>query len=328
LLKPSARKFPNWTLLLFQFDFRFKTLTCHQCADSIQIFGNFFQDLVYAPNFSALASLQKIDAKMRDSAGTEATPGFDPLVAQLKRMGQVVRAQLVGTAPAADHLRTADGGIAMGVLLTLADSVGGLCGGLAALPGWVVSTNLTLRTATREMVGPIGLASTVWRAGKHATVTGITITDDGAGGALVADGALTSAVLQPAGGPPVYERPLVLESPTFDTTTAPPLTEFLGAVATGPAELSLEITDPLRNPWGILHGGATAALVDLAGLHATGAAATTDTVLHYLSPGRVGPVTATVTTRGSRPDGHLLRIEVRDRGADDRMMAIAVTTVR
>jgi type VI secretion system protein ImpA len=39
-------------------------------------------------------SLWKIDAKMREIAGTEATPGFDPLVAQLTRMGQVLRAQL------------------------------------------------------------------------------------------------------------------------------------------------------------------------------------------------------------------------------------------
>jgi len=31
LLRPSARKFLNWILLLFRFDFSFNTLTCHQC---------------------------------------------------------------------------------------------------------------------------------------------------------------------------------------------------------------------------------------------------------------------------------------------------------
>jgi type VI secretion system protein ImpA len=50
---------------------------------------------------NALASLQKIDAKMRDSAGTEATPGFDPLIAQLKRISQVLRAQLASHPEAA-----------------------------------------------------------------------------------------------------------------------------------------------------------------------------------------------------------------------------------
>ena len=39
----------------------------------------------------------------------------------------------------------------MGALLTLADSVGGLCAGLAALPGWVVTTNLMLRSIRLEL---------------------------------------------------------------------------------------------------------------------------------------------------------------------------------
>jgi type VI secretion system protein ImpA len=43
---------------------------------------------------SAVASLKKIDGKMSDAAGTEATAGFDPLLAQLARMGQVLSAQL------------------------------------------------------------------------------------------------------------------------------------------------------------------------------------------------------------------------------------------
>ncbi len=43
---------------------------------------------------SAVASLNKIDASMRAAAGSEATPGFDPLTAQLARMTQALRAQL------------------------------------------------------------------------------------------------------------------------------------------------------------------------------------------------------------------------------------------
>ena len=43
---------------------------------------------------SAVASLKKIDATMREAAGSDATPSFDPLTAQLARMSQVLRAQL------------------------------------------------------------------------------------------------------------------------------------------------------------------------------------------------------------------------------------------
>ena len=43
---------------------------------------------------AAVAALHDIDAKMRDAAGSEATPGFDPLTAQLTRINQVLRAQI------------------------------------------------------------------------------------------------------------------------------------------------------------------------------------------------------------------------------------------
>ena len=234
-------------------------------------------------------------------------------------------ATVEGTVDPAAHLFDANGRVSTGVLLALADSVAGLCGGLAALPGWVVSTNLLLHAVPRKVVGPIGLHADVWRAGRKAVVTGISVVDLGADRALLADGALTSAVLEPEGGPPVYARPLVLASPP--PAAAPGPEEFLGGRALDADRLAVDLTDPLRNPWGILHGGVTAMLVDQAGRHATGGRVTTDVVLHFLRPGRVGPVIACVTRVGDRPDGTLCRIEVRDRGAEDRLTAVAVTTV-
>ena len=234
-------------------------------------------------------------------------------------------ATVEGTVDAAAHLVDAHGRVSAGVLLALADSVAGLGGGLAALPGWVVSTNLLLHAVPRVVVGPLGLRSDVWRSGRRAVVTGISVVDLGADRALLADGVLTSAVLAPEGGPPVYERPLVLTFPGLSGAPSPE--EFLGTRALDSERLAIDLVDSLRNPWGILHGGATAMLVDLAGRHATGGDVTTDVVLHYLRPGRVGPVVASVTRVGERPDGTLCRIEVRDGGAEDRLMALAVTTV-
>ena len=237
------------------------------------------------------------------------------------------RASVRGDAPTPPYLRSADGTVAMGAVLALADSVAGLCGGLAALPGWVVSTNLMLRATRLEVVGPLDLRADVLRAGRNAVVTAVSVFDAGAGDRLVADGALTSAVLVPDGGPPVYERPLRLDAPPLDAATTPHLTEFLGVRTLDDHTLAIDAAEQLRNPWGILHGGVTAALVDLAARHATGGSATTDTVLHFLAPGRVGPVTARVTIVGRRADGRLVRVEVRDAGAGDRLMAVAVATV-
>jgi uncharacterized protein (TIGR00369 family) len=236
-------------------------------------------------------------------------------------------ATVLGAAPVRAYLRNSDGSIAMGALLGLADSVAGLCGGLAALPGWVVSTNLMVRAVRLDVTGPLDLHAGVLRAGRRAVVTSVEITDRGAAGELVADGALTSAVLVPAGGAPAHVRPLRLEAPA-PTDDLPPLAEFLGITARDATTIAVELDDHLRNPWGILHGGATAALVDLAGRHATGGAATTDAALHFIAPTRSGPVTTTVEVVGERADGALLRVEVRDEGAGDRVTAVGVTTVR
>jgi type VI secretion system protein ImpA len=80
---------------------------------------------------AAVASLHKIDATMRDAAGSESTPNFSPLEAQLARMNQVLRAQLAlrpeGTSePGADPVAEveAGGGVsAPGVVKSRQDAI-------------------------------------------------------------------------------------------------------------------------------------------------------------------------------------------------------------
>jgi acyl-coenzyme A thioesterase PaaI-like protein len=234
-----------------------------------------------------------------------------------------------GIAPVREHLCGSRPGIRAGALLALIDHVGGLTAGLAALPdGWVVSTNLSMRTATLSHRGPLRLRAEVLRRGRAAVVVRVRVTDDGAAGALVADGVLTSAVLVPEGGPPRWERPMSMAPPAY--AEAPPLGEWLGVQAVDGTTLEIELRDELRNPWGILHGAVVASLVDLAAVHAVGdgeGAASTDAVLHFLSPGRVGPVYAHAEVCGRRADGDVVRVELHDRGANDRLMAVAVVTV-
>jgi uncharacterized protein (TIGR00369 family) len=230
-----------------------------------------------------------------------------------------------GDAPALEHLRGPAGNVRAGALLTMADTVGGMCGGLAVLPRWVVSTNLMLRTVPGRHEGPLQLRAEVLRAGRNAVVTGVEIRD--ADRVVVADGVLTSAVLEPAGGPPEFARPLVLVAPEADGGSLPVL-EFFGI--RGRADgAELDIADRVRNPWGILHGGAIAVLVDAAASQVVAKdAVVVDVVLHFLRPGRVGPAVARAQVVGRRPDGQVVRVEVADAGAGDRVMAVAVCTVR
>jgi uncharacterized protein (TIGR00369 family) len=104
-----------------------------------------------------------------------------------------------------------------------------------------------------------------------------------------------------------------------------PMDRWLDAHVVDPVTIEMEMRDALRNPWGILHGGVTAALVDACVEHATGGALTGDVVLNYLAPNRIGPVRARAQLLGRRSDGHAVRVEVRDVGSD-RVTAVAVAT--
>jgi uncharacterized protein (TIGR00369 family) len=94
----------------------------------------------------------------------------------------------------------------------------------------------------------------------------------------------------------------------------------------------MDLADHLRNPWGILHGGALAVLVDVAAVRAAddggGPLAAGDVVLHFLNPVRTGPAEARCEAVGSRPDGCVVRVEVHDAGEGERPVVLATVLVR
>jgi acyl-coenzyme A thioesterase PaaI-like protein len=53
-----------------------------------------------------------------------------------------------------------------------------------------------------------------------------------------------------------------------------------------------------------------------------------DLTIHYLNPGRDGPILASATVIVRRAEDILVRVTARDAGADDRLMNVAVMTVR
>lgn len=237
-------------------------------------------------------------------------------------------AHITGRAAAADHLRAPDGRLRAGALMTIIDSVGGLCGGLAALPdGWVVTTNLSCRIVSAVATGPLRIESGVLRTGRNNVVTDVTIYDEGADATTLAAGVLTSSILVPEGGPPAWERPVVITRFVDNALPSPPpIPEWLGSRAVDQNTLEIDLAPRLRNPWGILHGGVTSMLIDLAAEHVT-EAMPSDVVLHFLAPNRVGPVQAIARVLGTRSDGSVVRVEVRDVGAD-RVTAIGIVTAR
>jgi len=186
--------------------------------------------------------------------------------------------------------------------------------------------------------GPLLLDTEVLRRGRSAIVTRTAVTSDD--GTAVATGWMTAAVLTPTGGPPEIRRPIrpVEMEPVDDPAFAAPPSEFF-ALREGraPGEVVLDLVERTRNPWGILHGGAMTVLADTAAksavaatpaLDATPGLVTSDLIVHYLSPGRVGPIVASARVVGRLGPEHLVRVSVHDHGADDRPLVVAVVTVR
>lgn len=248
-----------------------------------------------------------------------------------------------GTFSAPAHVVDAEGRLETGMLASLTDSIGGMTSGLACLPDWIVTTNLSLRRSPVALQGPRGtgdlvIDTRVMRRGRSSAVTRSTVSDRA--GHEVATSWITCAILTPAGGPPPFTRPVTLNDhqrstdPLFERS---PAEFFCLEAGDTPGALLLHPAQHLRNPWGILHGGAVAHLLDSAARCAvtgrrepgpTPGIIVSDLVIHYMNPGRDGPIDARAAIIGTDGDDVLVRVTATDRGSDGRLMNVAVMTVR
>src|SRR3954469_2751155 len=95
----------------------------------------------------------------------------------------------------------------------------------------------------------------------------------------------------------------------------------------------MEMRDDLRGPAGSVEGGVVSTLADVAGAStcamAVGALVATEHIsISFIAPGREGPIRATgVLLRSGRNDA-VAEVRIEDAGRDDRLMAVALVTVR
>jgi uncharacterized protein (TIGR00369 family) len=168
------------------------------------------------------------------------------------------------------------------------------------------------------------------------------VVDEGEADRPVAAVTMTFAVLDPGAMQLDFTRPVVTAMPPAGTDDRTPEEFFCIRPGVGPVT-TLDLSDHLRNPWGILHGGAVAVLADVAAARAVEAmrsgvssedrpardlsVASGDTVLHYLRPVKVGPVEARCQVLGGGPGRTLVRAAIHDVGADDRLVELASVAV-
>ena len=93
--------------------------------------------------------------------------------------------------------------------------------------------------------------------------------------------------------------------------------------------VEVDIREDLRGPAGMLQGGVIATLIDVAAAStaaqgSAGLVATTEMSIHFLAPGRTGPVRAVGELLHGRDGGAAVEVRVYDTGRADRLMAVAL----
>jgi acyl-coenzyme A thioesterase PaaI-like protein len=238
--------------------------------------------------------------------------------------------------PVTELLADRRGRLRMGALTYGVDVATGMAMGSAVLAQdlWVVTTDLDVHLAAPVWTGTVRIDVEVLRAGATTAVAAFSLYDDGSG-RTVGGGTATGRPFPFAFDRSFLEIPVgtavdrAQGRPTGEVP-APDLVAALGMRVGEDASVEVDVADWLRNPWGILHGGVTACLVDvaadLAGSTALGRDAwSSGQMLRYLAPGRVGPVRAVPSVRAIDGARALIETRVHDVGAEGRLLAVGTS---
>jgi hypothetical protein len=140
-----------------------------------------------------------------------------------------------------------------------------------------------------------------------------------------------------ADAPPGYEYVPPAPSGITDSPNLPPLHEAFGATRNDRDLWELpELSQQTASTSGTLHHGATQVVLERVAFELASTQAATDALqiedwtVMYTSAGRVGPFEASGTVVGpsSHPQRHAARVQLVDRGMDDRLVAIGVGIFR
>ncbi len=244
----------------------------------------------------------------------------------------------VTRAPVLPEACTEGGSLRVGVIAVLVDVLGGALSGRALSPDWMATSVLALHTAGRIGPGTAVAEGSVIRVGRTGAVIDVEVLHDpaGAGRPRVIGSALVnfSRLPQREGGPILRMNEDLVDRFDFgleDSRLRRPILEVVGlrVLDEGKGVVELAMTDYVRNSFEALQGGAIGLLADTAGelaaRHVTGRQlVTADLTIHYLLPGRVGPFRTRTRILGTTAETASCRVEIVDRGAGDRAVAVAM----
>ena len=244
--------------------------------------------------------------------------------------------------PVVPEICTDQGTMHVGVIVMLVDILGGLLTARAIYPDWFATANLFMHTTGRASSGVVVATGLVIRSGRTTVVIEVDICKE-AGDSTGSSTSIGSAIMT-FSRLPRREDTLKFkvdedsnEAFHFSMDGSGLSQHYLDEVGLhildeGAGVVELNMSDYIRNSLYSINGGMVATLADIAGQYAARKATgkpliTTDLEVHYLEQGKAGPFQTKTTVLRKTEDTALTRVEVIDRGADDRLMAVIMNTL-
>jgi uncharacterized protein (TIGR00369 family) len=244
-------------------------------------------------------------------------------------------------APVVPEICTQDGSLQIGAVATLIDVLGGALTVRAVHPDWIATASLSVHLTGNPTPDRVAAVGSVIRAGRTMAIIDADIREEAESpaGSTRSIGAamMTFSRLPRREDTPALK--LDMDTPgTFDfAAEGAGLNQSYRDAAgvrvldAGAGVAELEMKDYVRNSMGVLQGGMIATLADIAGEVAARAATdkaltTRDLAIHYLSQGKQGPFRTRTRVLRTTDDTALTRVELIDRGVEDRVIAVAMNT--
>ncbi|MEI6570593.1 MAG: hotdog domain-containing protein [Actinomycetes bacterium] len=239
------------------------------------------------------------------------------------------------------HLRSASGNVEIGALATLADATAGGLAALAASPGWIATSDLTLHLAGAVNAERVFAHGRVLRQGNSKIVLAVDLESETRAPLGIAT--MSFSVLPRRDGNPIMSSSSEVATHSFLPSDAQldngsleeHIHEAIGVrtIAGVVGGVESDMTEYVVNTLGAMQGGAVATLGAASASSALQAARgrnelfeCVDLVITYLSLGKAGPIRASAVVTQVNSDWGTARVEIRDSGSENRLMAIVAAT--
>lgn len=233
-----------------------------------------------------------------------------------------------------DDLRDGGGALRVGGVTYVVDVATGIAMGVAVLDRdlWTVTTDLDVHMTAPVTVGPLRVDVEVLRVGATTAVAAFSVHDEG-DGRQVGGGTATGRPFPFNFDRSNLDFPIGIEfgAEKGEATPGVSIASEMGFRVGEDGSVEVDIGGWLRNPWGNLHGGVTACLVDAASEFAASTALgspvrVTGEMVRFLAPARVGPVRGIPRVLAVEDGRALVEVRVCDQGADSRLVAVGSLT--